>query len=460
MARSRLIEAIEYQRRFGTEVKLAELECDHAGLAYRCGDVDGAIGAAIRVIENPAATSNQTFKARVSLALYFAYRGDINEARNHLDHADRMRDGRSSIEELRLEWARATVAMEGTDSERWREPALRSLKLAEEHASPALLAFTSMNFAGMASECGRRDLASTALRRAIAVADENGLTLASAYARCAAIAELHARGSLREAESMIRDVIALQVDATVARIFFASVSIPVLVDLGIAEHFKMLRDPSVLEIAFETGEQSRYVPAAAAFAYAEAMAGRTEGAHKFIDRALRGVTSARYIGGSLLTCARFGTSDHIATVWRLFEPEAGGRRNRPHLLLAEAIVARKSGDNARFREAVSNAITIAEREGLQPLVAYGLELQGRLNDARALYENCGAVAHVRRLSTKRSTSFTKREREIATLLRQGLSNRSISAKLVLSERTVENHIAAIYAKSGVRTRAEFLTASI
>jgi DNA-binding NarL/FixJ family response regulator len=39
-----------------------------------------------------------------------------------------------------------------------------------------------------------------------------------------------------------------------------------------------------------------------------------------------------------------------------------------------------------------------------------------------------------------------------------LTNRAISERLVLSERTVENHVAAILAKTGARNRGEFISA--
>lgn len=47
-----------------------------------------------------------------------------------------------------------------------------------------------------------------------------------------------------------------------------------------------------------------------------------------------------------------------------------------------------------------------------------------------------------------------REREIAELVAQGRSNREIAATLFLSEKTVEGHLTKVFAKLGVRTRAE------
>ncbi len=54
--------------------------------------------------------------------------------------------------------------------------------------------------------------------------------------------------------------------------------------------------------------------------------------------------------------------------------------------------------------------------------------------------------------------LTQREREVCVLLLQGLSNAAIAARLHRSERTVENHVAGVFAKVGVNTRAQLLAA--
>jgi DNA-binding CsgD family transcriptional regulator len=58
-----------------------------------------------------------------------------------------------------------------------------------------------------------------------------------------------------------------------------------------------------------------------------------------------------------------------------------------------------------------------------------------------------------------SVSLSPREREILPLLADGKTAREIGAALFLSHRTVENHVANLCAKLGVRTRAEAVAAA-
>ena len=51
-------------------------------------------------------------------------------------------------------------------------------------------------------------------------------------------------------------------------------------------------------------------------------------------------------------------------------------------------------------------------------------------------------------------ALTKREQEIAACIAQGLTNRDIAARLVISDRTVESHVEHVRDKLGVRSRAQ------
>jgi len=96
-----------------------------------------------------------------------------------------------------------------------------------------------------------------------------------------------------------------------------------------------------------------------------------------------------------------------------------------------------------------------------------------LEQAAALFQSCGATWRRRRaLDTLRAIpgrgrraagaalgpgSLTKREKEVATLAAQGLTAREIAERLYIGERTVEGHLAGIYAKLGVRSKAELIS---
>jgi DNA-binding CsgD family transcriptional regulator len=57
-------------------------------------------------------------------------------------------------------------------------------------------------------------------------------------------------------------------------------------------------------------------------------------------------------------------------------------------------------------------------------------------------------------ATARPSALTRREREVAKVVARGLTNRRIAKELVLSERTVENHVRNILKKLKLSSRSE------
>ena len=53
-----------------------------------------------------------------------------------------------------------------------------------------------------------------------------------------------------------------------------------------------------------------------------------------------------------------------------------------------------------------------------------------------------------------SMPVTRRKRQVADLLAQGLSNKEISGRLVISARTAESHVEHILTKLGFTSRAQ------
>uniref|UniRef100_UPI0039EE111F response regulator transcription factor n=1 Tax=Sinomonas sp. G460-2 TaxID=3393464 RepID=UPI0039EE111F len=52
-----------------------------------------------------------------------------------------------------------------------------------------------------------------------------------------------------------------------------------------------------------------------------------------------------------------------------------------------------------------------------------------------------------------SGPLTSRELDVVRLVAKGLTNRAVAQELVLSEKTVARHLANIYAKLGIASRA-------
>lgn len=65
-----------------------------------------------------------------------------------------------------------------------------------------------------------------------------------------------------------------------------------------------------------------------------------------------------------------------------------------------------------------------------------------------------------RQPTPTGDTVTERERDVLRHAARGLTNKQIGAELQISDRTVQNHLANIYAKLGVASRTEAVTAAL
>ena len=105
--------------------------------------------------------------------------------------------------------------------------------------------------------------------------------------------------------------------------------------------------------------------------------------------------------------------------------------------LAMARACRGTGDLARTIELARAAAADAQQ----------LDMPGPFRDAESLLAEARAAAQA-------VDPLTPREREVAELVGQALSNRAVASRLVLSERTVESHVRNILTKTGLRSRTE------
>ena len=104
-------------------------------------------------------------------------------------------------------------------------------------------------------------------------------------------------------------------------------------------------------------------------------------------------------------------------------------------------------------EAATAAAHAHQRSG-QARAAAGLRVR-----AAALLEGCEEARTPGLVTTAAVVPLTRREREVALLAARGLPSKEIADRLVLSVRTVDNHLQNAYAKLGV-TRREQLAAAL
>ena len=109
----------------------------------------------------------------------------------------------------------------------------------------------------------------------------------------------------------------------------------------------------------------------------------------------------------------------------------------------------------------------------QALVRSGRKTEAAclLDEALAVYGDVGATWDIERAGSIRATlggavprtvlrpqrgwaSLTPSESKVAELVAGGLSNQEVADRLVISRYTVETHLKRVYAKLGVRSRAE------
>jgi DNA-binding CsgD family transcriptional regulator len=147
---------------------------------------------------------------------------------------------------------------------------------------------------------------------------------------------------------------------------------------------------------------------------------------------------------------------------------------------ARAVTSRGATAEAAYLEAVERfGATRLRPESARTLLVYGewLRRQGRRLDARmqlrAAYETFSAIGmeafadrarrelhatgetvRKRTVESAAGTELTPQERQIALLVRDGLSNPEVGARLFLSPRTVEWHLRKVFAKLAISSRRQ------
>jgi DNA-binding CsgD family transcriptional regulator len=142
-----------------------------------------------------------------------------------------------------------------------------------------------------------------------------------------------------------------------------------------------------------------------------------------------------------LICAEAGDLDAAAVAARAAVSAHESSPLRPELarsLLVLGRIERRRKTRRQSREALVRAREMATEMGHRPLLA---EIEKELPRVAA---------------ARSGDELTATERRVADLIAAGATNRDAASALFVSVRTIETHVASIYRKLGVRTRAELV----
>ena len=173
------------------------------------------------------------------------------------------------------------------------------------------------------------------------------------------------------------------------------------------------------------------------------------------------------LGHISLSEGKFSEAEALLARVQQEAEKAGRMGNVIEILLLRALAARAVGNMAQAIDLLSRALKLAEPEGyIRVFVDLGMPMAALLREAVSQGVTSNYVRELlaefekKKHHTKTPAyqplveSLTERELEVLRLLADGLSNEEIAKKLVLTLGTIKTHAHNIYAKLGVRNRAQ------
>lgn len=335
--------------------------------------------------------------------------------------------------------------------------------LAQQTGDPDVLVRVYSNSADIVSVCGDREHAAELWREAYAAAQAGGFIGRMAYAALGYAAALIECGELDRSKELYQ--LALETGVTNASVTIQAAAVGALLCtlLGVSPP-AYINEDGALELAIRSKESLRIGQLAGALAFAHFMRGDATKAQAVLGRAVASLDCSAFAEMLLLIAATRGDAPTKSRALELVLHDGTG-------LLAicrRAIEAFNEGGAA----IQSKLESVAEKWGdlrSRLLQIITLELSKSSEKLYSVLDSIQAAAlsdRLRgdRLPSGRQSALTPREIEVAQLLAEAESNRSIAERLGISERTVEHHVESILSRLGVRSRwlvtAEILSAHV
>lgn len=441
----------------GDQLRIASTGFELSRRTYRMLDDEGSITTVRRALEavDAAAHPEQAFNLRATLAWYLAHLRRLEEAAPALGSARALFERGTPDARVRYYEASAAYKVHANQVATYRDDANAALAIVREQNEPLRLARALDNAIGlsMASNLDDLQFALQCCEELWAIAKRVPVQpFAITLALSAWVAYL--RGDLLRARDALNMAFPAAEEAPLVGFYIARAGIPVALRLGDTLLLRRTSRPRLLQQAFASTTANVFGPIAAAVAEHLRSQGRAGEAVVLVAQAIRRLSDGANNVPLIVEAARLNAAD---------------ARERGLAMLAEmqTSVSAKGGWHlakayaANGRERREHALLAAQTFGRIPwplFQAEALEIAGEKQAALEIYRTCGAAAEVSRIEGREAqrsrTALSRREWDVATLVASGKSNKAIAADLSLSERTVENHVASVFTKLNLRSRAE------
>jgi DNA-binding CsgD family transcriptional regulator len=334
-----------------------------------------------------------------------------------------------------------------TDPDLAEQTLIRGVKAARDAGDDAAAGGALVNLGSGAGEIRRYRTAERWLREAIgwcATRDlDNGRNYATAWlARC-----LFERGEWREAERTLAGISARGVSAP-TRIVELTIRGRLLARRGDAGAGDVLDE--AWELAARTGDLQRMWPVAAARAELAWLSGRSGAEIADLVLPVHELALQLRHPWALGELGQWLDPDHA-------DPDGvpcGAEAAAPYRL-PPAEAARAWGELGCPYEAASALAAVSSPESLAEALRLFEQMGARpAADRTARRLRDLGIRVPRRSTLTHPDGLTARQADVLALLREGLSNAAIAARLSVSTKTVDHHVSAILAKLGVHSRQE------
>ncbi|MEO8523846.1 MAG: AAA family ATPase [Caldimonas sp.] len=448
----------EFYRRSGDLVREAE-NLSQLALAYvqalRNSDADGASRRAIEMLETLPAGVELADAYRVEAQLRMLNR-DCDESIAWSSKAIELAERLGHREVMVAAISTLGAATMFSDYEAGCAHLLRALDLARTEGFHFIVANTYNSLGSGSGEMFRLDAAQRFMTEAIAFADQHEIDVYRNYCvSWLALCEMylgHVDDATRHAQDILRQPSACSTSRVMALVALGRIR----ARRGQEGVDEVLDE--ALELALASGTLQHIAPVRAARAEAANLRGDKAAAVDEAEAALAMSVKHRHawFAGELAYCmARSGRPMAVPTLCA--EPFALQMAGR----WAKAATAWETlGCPYEHARALSEGDAAAQLDALKRFEKMGAKPEAD-ELRRRLRAGGSSVPRGSRSSTQMNPyGLTSREVEVLRLLCEGLKNAAIAERLVRSVRTVDHHLAAVYAKLGVATRTEALAAAL